>query len=846
MHINQNQRSLSQLQFQDYEQEEDTTSFADVMLPVPIPKLFTYRVPRALAGQATIGHRVVVQFGTKKILTGIIAKVHQTPPTVYEARYLIALLDDTPMVNALQLDLFSWMANYYLCTIGEVMNVALPSGLKLSSESNIQLHPEYEDKLQDLVLSEKEEQLVEVLNEQKSISYSEAATLLSVKNIHQLLKSLLDKEVVLIYEEVKEKFQPKKIKKVRLTKAYESKEALEALFETLGNKAKQEDVLLKYLREVPVFQTPKSNEKGWSKSLLLHGDISASSLQTLVKNHVFEEFEVVVSRLDEASTSTEQEVSLNESQLAAKKEILQLFGEKETVLLHGVTGSGKTEIYIELIKEALEGGSQVLYLLPEIALTTQIVGRLQKFFGSKMGIYHSKFSDNERVEVWKGVLSGKFSFVVGVRSAIFLPFDNLGLIIVDEEHETSYKQYDPAPRYQARDAALMLGQMHYAKSLLGSATPSVESYFNAAQGKYGLVTLTKRYGDAILPEVQLADVRQGRKRKTLKADFSEELMEALNKVLEKKEQAIIFQNRRGYAPYLTCEECAWIPKCANCAVSLTYHMYHNELRCHYCGYKEKVPGTCLACGSTNIKTIGFGTEKLEDDLKLLLPQAKIQRMDLDTTRRKYSYQTIIDNFEKGQIDILIGTQMVSKGLDFDRVSLVGIVDADRMLYYPDFRSFERAFQMIVQVSGRAGRREKGGLVIVQTADVEQPVLAYTQKNDYRAMYEKELQERNQFRYPPFVRLVKIMLKHEDKFVCEKAATFLERILTGRLGKQQVLGPQEPIISKIRNKFLMELLVKMEKQQNIRQIKSMIREECQALQVNKAFKKIRITIDVDPM
>lgn len=837
---------MSQLQFQEHNHDEDTTSFADVMLPVPIPKLFTYRIPRALNNQVAIGHRVIVQFGSKKILTGIIAKLHHTAPKEYEARYIISLLDELPMVDALQLKLFHWIADYYLCTIGEVMNAALPSGLKLSSESNIQLHPDFKQTLEGHSLTEKEEQLIGALQEKKTLSYSEASALIKAKNIYQLLKSLLDKQIILIYEEVKEKFQPKKIKKVRLAKAYEDKAALEGLFQTLGSKPKQEDVLLKYLQEVPIFKSSSLNQKGLSRSVLLQGDVSPSSLQTLIKNNIFESFDTIVSRFDTTETATDNEITLSEAQQTAKEAILELFKEKETVLLHGVTGSGKTEIYVQLIKEALEGGNQVLYLLPEIALTTQIVSRLRAFFGSTMGVYHSKFSDNERVEVWKGVLSGKFSFVVGVRSAVFLPFDNLGLVIVDEEHETSYKQYNPAPRYHARDVALVLAQMHYAKTLLGSATPSLESYFNATQGKYGLVTLKERYGNAALPEIKLADIREGRKKKTLKADFSEELLTALSQTVEKKEQAIIFQNRRGYAPYLTCEECAWIPKCEHCAVSLTYHMYHNELRCHYCGYKEKIATSCRACGSTNIKTIGFGTEKLEDDLKLLLPEAKTQRMDLDTTRRKYSYQTIIDDFEKGEIDILVGTQMVSKGLDFDKVSLVGIVDADRMLYYPDFRSFERAFQMIMQVSGRAGRRNNAGLVVIQTANTAQPVLAHILMHDYESMYAKELEERRNFHYPPFVRLVKITVQHVDRAMCEKAAVFLRRLLAEKLGESRVLGPEAPIINKIRNLYLMEILVKMEKQQHTRQIKAYIKQECQALSAHKDFKKTRVTIDVDPM
>ena len=837
---------MSQLQFQDQVYDEQATSFVDVVLPVPIPKLFTYRIPRELEGQVVIGHRVVVQFGTKKILTGIVAALHQQAPKEYEARYIITLLDDVPMVKDHQLELFGWLSAYYLCTIGEVLNAALPSGLKLSSESHIQLHPNYEKKLEGHTATEKEALLIEALKEKKTLSYSEASDLVDTKNIYHFLKTLLSDQIVLVYEEVKEKYQPKKIKKVRLAKTYESRSALEDLFAALSKKPKQEDVLLRYLQEVPIFKSAELNEKGLSTSLLLQGDVSPSSLQTLIKNGVFEPFEEIVSRFESSARSEEAKVVLNDAQKAAKEQIMTLFQEKETVLLHGVTGSGKTEIYVQMIKEALEGGSQVLYLLPEIALTTQIVSRLQAFFGSKMGVYHSKFSDNERVEVWQGIISGDISFVVGVRSAIFLPFDNLGLIIVDEEHETSYKQYNPAPRYHARDAALVLARMHFAKTLLGSATPSLESYYNATQEKYGLVTLDQRYGNAALPEIKLADIKEGTKRKTIKADFTEDLIVAIANTLEKGEQAIIFQNRRGYAPYLSCEACSWIPKCQHCAVSLTYHMYHNELRCHYCGYKEKLPSACRACGSHHIKTIGFGTEKLEDDLKLLLPEAKVQRMDLDTTRRKYSYQTIIDNFEKGEIDILIGTQMVSKGLDFDKVSLVGIVDADRMLHYPDFRSFERAFQMIVQVSGRAGRRERSGLVIIQTSNVDQPFFTNILQNNYLKMYQQELQERRQFIYPPFVRLIKVTLKHENKAISEKAAIFLKRVLAEELGPNNVLGPEEPIISKIRNQYLMEILVKLGKKSSSQKTKERLRTICQSVEREKDSRKLRIVLDVDPL
>lgn len=835
------------LEFQNNLFPERETLFCNVLLPVPIPKLFTYRIPQALNGQVVCGSRVIVQFGKKKILTGIVDEVHQQAPEQYDARYLLEVMDQEPIVKPVQLQLFKWMAEYYMCTPGEVLNVALPSGLKLSSQSQIQLHPHFDFGTTEFTFNEKEQKLLDALGEKQSLTYAEAEEILEQKSLYNIFKQLIGKEAIMLFEELKDKYKPKKVKKIRLNEFYISdKKNLEALFQVLEKQPKQSDVVLKYLKLCPVLQNPGCNRQGLDKSELVQGEVSPSSIKTLVKNEVFEEFEEIIPRFPLPSSLKPQTIVLNEQQAKAKDEILRLFESKDTVLLHGITGSGKTEIYINLIEEALGHGSQVLYLLPEIALTTQIVGRLKKVFGDRMGVYHSRFSDNERVEVWQGVISGDLPLIVGVRSSVLLPFDNLGLIIVDEEHETSYKQYDPAPRYHARDTALVLSRFQSAKTLLGSATPSVESYYQAQQGKYGFVKLDSRYGNAQLPALQLADTKIAHRRKAMKAMFSEDLVQAMQETVQKGEQAIIFQNRRGYAPYLNCEECSWIPKCTSCAVSLTYHMYANELRCHYCGHKDYVPISCPACGSHKIKTIGYGTEKLEESIRLMVPEANVQRMDLDTTRRKNSYQNIIDDFEAGKIDILVGTQMVSKGLDFDKVTLVGVFDADRMIHFPDFRSYERTFQLITQVSGRAGRSELPGRVLIQTSNVEQPILHLVLAGDYVGMYEKEIEERRRFFYPPFSRLIRLVVKNSEKEMAETAANALAQLLRNNLGADRILGPEEPAVGRIRSQYLMNIHIKLERQNlDLQSVKSFITDTCQKLSSDKIYKKTEVVVDVDP-
>lgn len=828
---------------------ERITLFADVILPLPLPKLYTYRVPYDMNDDIFVGTRVIVQFGAKKILSCIVADVHETPPSGYQAKYILEIIDEKPVVTPQQLKIFNWIAEYYMCTIGEVINAALPSALKLSSESRIQLHPQYNVEYPVYPLSPAEEKIVFALGQNKTLTFTEVGNLLQINHFHKIIKSLIQKEVIIIFEEIADKYTPKVVKKLRLSPNFiHEAELLEELMNQLAVRPKQLDVVLQYLQIVPVHQNVHLNEKGIDKNILTSNPhLSLSSINALIKKGILEQFETIVSRFPVDDTKSLPAFNLSAHQTAARDEILNLFGTKDIVLLHGITGSGKTEVYIDLIKKAMDGGGQVLYLLPEIALTAQIVTRLIKVFGNRLGVYHSKFSDNERVEVWNGILSGRFSVVIGVRSAIFLPFYNLSLIIVDEEHESSYKQYEPAPRYNAREVALMLATYHKCKTLLGSATPAVETYYNAKTGRWGLVIMNKRFGEAGLPEIELVDTRRESQKKNMQSHFSQKLLGMIEQKLKKQEQVILFQNRRGYAPYINCHDCDWIPKCKNCAVSLSYHKYNRELRCHYCGYHETMPHECPACGSTMIKTVGFGTEKIEDELKLLLPEANIQRMDLDTTRSKNSYQQIISDFEANNTNVLVGTQMVTKGLDFENVSLVGIINADSIINYPDYRAHERAYQMFVQVSGRAGRKGKKGLVIIQTGNPTQGIFQKVMENDYMALYEHEIQERRKFNFPPFMRVIKVTVKHVDEKVNEQAAEILAKEFINRLPKNQILGPEVPYIFKIRNYYLSEIHIKLDREHtSLKSAKLVIADAINQIKFNKDFRNIRIVVDVDPV
>lgn len=839
---------MSQLNLQDNQSHNSiATLFASVLLPLPLPKTFTYRIPRNLENIITVGVRVIVPFGQKKITTGVIKDIQQAPPEGYEAKYILEVLDEFPVLSNQQFRLFEWMAQYYMCSEGEVMNIALPSGMKLSSESKIQLNPAFSAERSSFIFSELELVVLNLLKKESLLSYQQIAEISNAKQSSLLIKDLLKKEAIILIEQVQEKYKPKTEKIIRLHADYLEKKSLAALMDELEKKPKQLDILLKYLQEVPVFSAPERNASGLEKKIFKPEEFSASSLSTLIKNKVFEESEVIVSRLDYLTRGKviDTNIELSTAQNTCKEEIIESFQQYPVTLLHGVTGSGKTEIYLSFIKEVIESGSQALFLLPEIAITTQMIQRVRKLFGDQVGVYHSKFSDAERVEVWQGVAEGRINFVIGVRSSVMLPFNNLSLIVVDEEHESSYKQFDPAPRYHARDTAIVLSQIHQAQILLGSATPAYESFHNAQKGKYGLVTLTERYGEGKLPEIEIVDMRKVVAKKQVTDDFSHIFLTSMQEELQKGNQAIIFQNRRGYAPYLQCETCGWIAECENCSVSLTYHMHQHELKCHYCGFRQKSPAACLKCESTALKMKGFGTEKIEDDLKLHFPETRIQRMDRDTTRKKYSYQQIIEAFESGETQVLIGTQMVSKGLDFENVSLVGIVDADRIMYYPDFRAEERAFQLMLQVSGRAGRNKKPGKVMVQTFQKDHLLFQYLKNYNFKGFYQLQLKERHSFFYPPFCRIIRIILKGQQANITKSGAQNLYDTLSPIIGTKRLLAPHEPMIAKIRNIYHMEIWVKLEKGFPLEKTKAQIINSVEKMKENSHFRKLRIIYDVDP-
>lgn len=819
-------------------------TYAEIILPLPLPGTFTYLIAPEDRTKIQPGFRVVVSFGKKKIYTGIVLETHNRSPEEYRPKELLEVLDQQPIITQIQLKFFQWVGRYYMCSLGEVINAALPAALKLSSESFVGINPEIDPHSEDL--DDREWELLRALKT-NDLTMKDVGQVLGLKQPQRVLKKLSEKGLIDLFEKVKDKYQPKKVKRIRIADTFVEEGMLEEVINDLESKPKQQDVLLAYLRDVPVLDDPQSNQNGVLKSQLLAEAISSSSLKTLIKNGVLKEWEETVSRLPSNHAKIRGSVQLSQQQESTRRAITESFKTHNTTLLHGVTGSGKTEIFIELIKKQIDQGKQVLYLLPEIALTTQIIARLHKIFGDSFGVYHSRYSDNERVEVWQKVLNNEYQFVVGVRSAVFLPFSNLGLIIVDEEHEPSYKQFEPAPRYHARDAAIYLSTIHQAYTLLGTATPALETYQNALDGKFGLVELDSRYGESYHPKMEFANVSRERKQRKLKGNFTSVLVEAIQQSLDKKEQVILFQNRRGYASHITCDSCGTVPKCPNCAVSLTYHQYNNKLVCHYCGYNQSMYSDCLSCGSKELRNVGYGTEELEEEIKLLFPQAIVQRMDLDTTRSKYGYQRIIEEFEEGNIDILVGTQMVSKGLDFDRVNLVGIFDTDRMIHFPDFRSHERAYHLITQVSGRAGRKSKNGKVIVQTNDPDQELLQRARNDNYKAFFQWEILERERFYYPPFTRIINITFKHREKHISFQAATYFSKELRNQLGNQRLIGPVEPLIGKIRNMYLHEITLKIEKQGiNLPAVKEYLRSVDLMIKQLPAFKSVGVVFDVDPI
>ncbi len=817
--------------------------FADVIVPLPLKGSFTYQIPEEIRDLVHIGTRVSVQFGKKRYYAGIIHKVHQNPPENYKTKPIHSVLDQHPVVNEKQLKLWEWLADYYMCSIGEVMKAALPSGLKIESETKLFLNKELPPP-EKADLNDKEKAILAFLEHTPYASISKITEQLGEKNLLAEIKKLAEKGYLLMDERIRESYKPKTRKYVRRT--LEDAD-IEAELEKLKKATKQHAILLSCLELEQ--DNRQAKEEGIEKQLLLkHANASHQSLVALEKKGLFTITEKVESRLNTLNDSIQEANQLTDLQSAALKEIKTSFQKHDVTLLHGVTSSGKTELYFRLINEALEKGEQVLYLLPEIALTTQMIRRLRAVFGNKAGVYHSRFNDAERVEVYQNLnLQGQkqnYQIILGVRSSLFLPFTNLGLIIVDEEHESSYKQQNPAPRYHGRDTAIMLGKIHGAKTLLGSATPSIESYYNTLTGKYGKVELLKRYGDIQLPAIQIVDTIRARKRREMQVHFTMELIQEMEEALNQQKQVILFQNRRGFAPFVECDSCGWIPKCLHCDVSLTYHKMENNLQCHYCGHSTSIPTSCPNCNSKKLSTKGFGTEKIEDEIALIFPDAHVARLDLDASRKKNAYENILGAFEKGEIDILIGTQMVTKGLDFDNVSLVGILNADNLLNFPDFRAFERSYQLLAQVGGRAGRKHQQGKVIIQTATPDHSILHQVLDNNYQLFLKEELLERKNFHYPPFYRMIRITLKHTQPQRVHAAAHHLAKSLKKTFG-DRILGPEKPLIARISNYHHRTIILKIEKEKKITIAKAIIQERIDILKNAKLYKSVQAALDVDP-
>ncbi|MFK2535608.1 replication restart helicase PriA [Bacteroides fragilis] len=816
--------------------------YVDVILPLPLPRCFTYSLPDEGAEEVQIGCRVVVPFGRKKYYTAIVRNVHHYAPTEYEVKEISTVLDTSPILLPGQFRFWEWLADYYLCTQGDVYKAALPSGLKLESETIVEYNPDFEA---DAPLSEREQLVLDLLAKEPEQCVTKLEKESGLKNILTVIKSLLDKEALFVKEELRRTYKPKTEARVRLAADASGEENLRRIFDELERAPKQLALLMKYVELSGVLGDGASKEVS-KKELLQRASASPAIFNGLVEKQIFEVYYQEIGRLNRLVGKTVELNVLNEHQQRAYHEIMQSFQEKNVCLLHGVTSSGKTEVYIHLIEETLRQGRQVLYLLPEIALTTQITERLKRVFGSRLGIYHSKFPDAERVEIWQKQLTEEgYDIILGVRSSVFLPFRNLGLVIVDEEHENTYKQQDPAPRYHARNAAIVLASMYGAKTLLGTATPSVETWQNATTGKFGWVELKERYKEIQLPEIIPVDIKELHRKKRMTGQFSPLLLQYVREALDNKQQVILFQNRRGFAPMIECRTCGWVPKCKNCDVSLTYHKGINQLTCHYCGYTYQLPRSCPACEGVELMHRGFGTEKIEDDVKLIFPEASVARMDLDTTRTRSAYEKIIADFEQGKTDILIGTQMVSKGLDFDHVSVVGILNADTMLNYPDFRSYERAFQLMAQVAGRAGRKNKRGRVVLQTKSIDHPIIRQVMTNDYEDMVAGQLAERQMFHYPPYYRMVYVYLKNRNETLLDVMAHTMAEKLRALFGNR-ILGPDKPPVARIQTLFIRKIVVKIEQNASMSRARELLLRVQREMIEDERFKSLIVYYDVDPM
>ena len=813
--------------------------FVDVILPLPIAGTFTYSLGETQVSRARPGMRVAVPFGKGKTQTGLLYAIHRDAPEHYEAKPVYYLLDDEPIVYPLQLEFWVWMASYYGCKLGEVYRAALPSALRLDSEMLIRLGEAESPPAQES-LSRQAQEVLDALQPVSSLALSELEKRLGRAKCRAAVQQLLQLGLVAEEEQITERYSSLQVRLVKLCIDPKDPSALEKSFRQLARAPKQKAVFLYLIRE-----KQRAEPAVKLKTLLRDTGAGHQAIRALVDKGILQVWKQPVDR--QISPMSEQHLELkglSPAQQASLEAIRSHFKERDVVLLKGVTGSGKTEVYTYLIQEQLESDKQVLFLLPEIALTHAFIHRIKAYFGEAVGVFTSHYNANERVELWNSVQDGRFKIVVSARSGLFLPFQNLGLVIVDESHEPSYKQQEPAPRYHARDAALVLARLYAAKTLLGSATPMVETYARARAGDYGLVELNRRFNDVPLPRMQAVDLAEARAQKRLKGPFSEVLLERIAETLTEGKQVLLFQNRRGYASVLECPRCGTAPQCPRCDVSLTYHAAADRLRCHYCGYAQARPQRCLACGAVELDYKGLGTEQLEMALKALFPEARIDRMDRDSTRRKKAFEAILSKFQNQQTDILIGTQMIAKGLDFNQVRLVGIIQVDGLLNYPDFRAHERAFQLLTQVAGRAGRKGRQGLVILQSYRPQHRVIRQLIEGDYQAMYAEQLAEREAFLYPPYARLIQITLKHRRQHRVEAAAQYLSDSL--RVAFQNcVLGPEMPLIARIRNRYLYKITIKIPRDFSLQKSKRFLAQKCTAFEQLKAYRSVQVVLDVDP-
>ncbi|WP_196886539.1 primosomal protein N' [Aureivirga sp. CE67] len=812
--------------------------YINVILPISVQNLFTYRITEAEASFLKKGMRVAVPFGKSKIYTALVDEIHETAPTQYEVKDIFQILDEEPIVTEKQLLFWKWIAEYYMCTLGEVFRTAVPTAFILESETIIFKNQSFTE---ESILNDNEFLVFEALSNASQLTIQEISNIISKKNCLPIIKTLIKKEAIKVKEEIFEQYKPKLVKYVRLQEKWEDNEKLGELLETLSQRAhKQKEIVLTF------FQLKLTGKPISAKTLQDKSGASSAILKTLVDKGVFEFYHIQTDRVSFQPEEKESIKQLTEPQEEAYQKIIESYKEKDITLFQGVTSSGKTEVYAKIIQRVIDAGKQVLYLVPEIGLTTQLIERLQLYFGDQMTVFHSKYSVNERVEAWNHVLNKteKSKLVIGVRNAVFLPYDNLGLIIIDESHESSYKQSLKSPYFHGRDAGIVLAKLFQAKTLLGSATPSLESSHNVEQNKYGYVPLTTRYQNILLPEIELIDIKEKYRKKRMTGHFSDRLLKMMEEALEEKEQIIIFQNRRGYAPILECKTCGNIPNCPHCDVSLTFHKHRKELRCHYCNYVQAVPHNCAACGSSELDTKGFGTEQIEMELEKLFPDHKIGRMDADTTRKKYGFHNIISKFKAQEIDILVGTQMLVKGLDFDNVTLVGVLNADTMLNFPDFRAHEKSFQLLTQVAGRSGRFKKRGKVAIQTFNPYHQILQQVSTNSYNLMYKEQLHERWVFKYPPFYRVIKLTFKHRDYQKVEAGAKWFAQGLRNAFEQGNVLGPTIPSISRVRNEYIRTIIVKIPPKQGIKGTKKYIQKMKSTFQAVGEFRPIKFIVDVD--